>query len=62
MRPSALVAANLGLIIPVIAVGIASQHIGDFHATLICAVVVSVLVAFALTSVARSNAADPPSQ
>jgi MFS family permease len=36
----------VGLTIPVIAVGISSQHIGDFRATLVCAVVLSVLCVY----------------
>jgi MFS family permease len=49
------VAANLGLIIPVISVGVASQHIGNLRATLICAVVITALVVFALINIARSH-------
>ena len=52
------VAANLGLIIPVIAVGVASQHIGDFRATLICAAAITALVIFALSNIARTHDAS----
>jgi MFS family permease len=51
------VAANLGLIIPVIGVGVASEHIGALQATLFCAVAITALVASALVSIARSRPA-----
>jgi MFS family permease len=49
------VAANVGLIIPVIGVGVASQHIGNLDATLICAAAITALVIFALVNIARSR-------
>ncbi|MGH9130007.1 MAG: MFS transporter [Acidimicrobiales bacterium] len=49
------VAAYLGLIIPVIGVGVASQHVGDFRATLVCSIVVAVLVAIAGGSLAKDT-------
>ena len=53
------VAANLGLIIPVIGVGVASQHIGNLDATLICAVAITALVVLALVNIARSPRPHP---
>lgn len=53
------VAANLGLIIPVIGVGVASQHIGNLDATLICAAAITVLVVLALVSIVRSRGLHP---
>ena len=44
---SLFVAAYLGLSIPAIGVGIASQHVGFFRATLVCAITVAVLLAAA---------------
>jgi MFS family permease len=36
----------IGLTIPVVAVGISAQHVGDFRATLVCAIVLSVLAVY----------------
>ena len=53
------VAANLGLIISVIGVGVASQHIGNLDATLICASAITALVVLALVNIARSRRPHP---
>jgi len=41
----------LGLAIPVIGVGIASQYIGDFPAVLACSILLAALCVFSLTSI-----------
>jgi MFS family permease len=45
--------AYAGLAIPALAVGIASQHVGFFRATLVCAIVLSALVAAVAARTAR---------
>ncbi len=46
----------IGLTVPVVAVGISSQHVGDFRATLVCAVVLSVLCVYSAVVLRRSGA------
>jgi MFS family permease len=53
--------AYVGLTIPVIAVGIASEHVGDFRAVLGCSIVLAVLCAFSALGIRRA-AAEPPGQ
>ena len=45
----------VGLIVPVIGVGVASEHIGDFRAVLICSIVLAVLSALSLTRIRRAR-------
>jgi MFS family permease len=47
----------IGLTVPVIAVGISSQHVGDFRATLVCAVVLSVLCVYSAVVLRRATTA-----
>jgi MFS family permease len=47
--------AYVGLTIPVIGVGIASEHVGDFRAVLVCAIVLAVLCALAAVGIGRTN-------
>ncbi len=51
-------AAYVGLTIPVIAVGIASEHVGDFRATLVCSVVLAGLALFSALNI-RQGAGAP---
>jgi MFS family permease len=51
--------AYVGLTIPVIAVGIASEHVGDFRAVLVCSIVLAVLCAVSMTVTGRAGAAQP---
>jgi MFS family permease len=46
--------AYLGLTIPVIAVGIASEHVGDFRAVLVCSIALAVLAAVAMAGTRRA--------
>jgi MFS family permease len=46
--------AYVGLIIPVIGVGIASEHVGDFRAVLVCSIVLAVLCAFSALGIRRA--------
>lgn len=45
----------VGLIVPVIGVGVASEHVGDFRAVLVCAIVLAVLSLFSLDRIRRSS-------
>jgi MFS family permease len=47
----------VGLTIPVIGVGIASEHVGDFRAVLVCSVVLAVLSALSMTGIRRAGTA-----
>ena len=47
--------AYVGLTLPVIGVGMASEDVGDLRAVLACAVVLAVLCAFALVSMRRAR-------
>jgi MFS family permease len=47
--------AYVGLTIPVIGVGIASEHVGDFRAVLVCSIVLAVLCALAAVGIGRTN-------
>ncbi len=51
----------LGLTIPVIAVGIAAQHLGDFGPTLVCSIVLAVLCLYAAATLRRVGAVTEPS-
>jgi MFS family permease len=48
--------AYLGLAIPVIGVGIASEHVGDFRAVLVCAIVLAVLSAVSIIGTRQATA------
>jgi MFS family permease len=48
--------AYVGLTIPVIGVGIASEHVGDFRAVLVCSVVLAVLCALSAVGIRRTEA------
>jgi MFS family permease len=47
--------AYVGLTIPVIGVGVASQYEGDFRAVLVCAIVLAVLSAVSMTGIHRAS-------
>lgn len=47
--------AYVGLTIPVIGVGIASQYEGDFRAVLVCAIVLAALSAVSMVGIRRSS-------
>jgi MFS family permease len=47
--------AYVGLIIPVIGVGIASQYEGDFRAVLVCAIVLAALSAVSMAGIHRAS-------
>jgi MFS family permease len=47
--------AYVGLTIPVIGVGIASEHVGDFRAVLVCSIVLAVLCAFSAVGIRRAR-------
>jgi MFS family permease len=47
--------AYVGLTIPVIGVGIASEHVGDFRAVLVCSIVLAVLCAFSAIGIRRAR-------
>ncbi|MDA8355670.1 MAG: MFS transporter [Actinomycetota bacterium] len=49
------VAANLGLIIPVIGVGTVSQYFGDLSSTIVCAAAITLLVVVAVGNITRSR-------
>jgi predicted MFS family arabinose efflux permease len=51
--------AYIGLTIPVIAVGVSSQHIGDFRATLFCAIVLAVLCLCSGIAIMRARTPEP---
>jgi MFS family permease len=46
--------AYVGLIIPVVGVGIASEHVGDFRAVLVCSIVLAVLCAYSAFGIRRA--------
>jgi MFS family permease len=48
--------AYLGLTIPVIGVGIASEHVGDFRAVLVCAILLAVLCVASMAGTRRAAA------
>jgi MFS family permease len=48
--------AYVGLTVPVIGVGIASEHVGDFRAVLVCSVVLALLCAFSMVGIRRGRA------
>jgi MFS family permease len=48
--------AYLGLTIPVIAVGVASEHVGDFRAVLVCAIVLAALSVISMIGTRRAAA------
>jgi MFS family permease len=52
--------AYVGLTIPVIGVGIASEHVGDFRAVLVCSIVLAVLCAFSALGIRRTEAERLP--
>src|SRR5437763_12560615 len=52
--------AYVGLTIPVIAVGIASEHVGDFRAVLVCSIVLAVLCAFSAVGIRRAAVGAVP--
>ncbi len=47
--------AYVGLTIPVIGVGVASEHVGDFRATLVCAIAVAVLAVVSARVIHRAS-------
>jgi MFS family permease len=47
--------AYVGLTIPVIGVGIGSEHVGDFRAVLVCSIVLAVLCAFSAVGIRRAR-------
>ncbi len=47
--------AYVGLTIPVIAVGIAAQNVGDFRAVLVCAIALAVLSAWSFIGIKRGH-------
>ena len=47
--------AYVGLTIPVIGVGIASEHVGDFRAVLVCSIVLATLCAVSVTGIRRAG-------
>ncbi len=47
--------AYVGLAIPVIAVGIASEHVGDFRAVLVCSIVLAALCAVSMNGIRRAG-------
>jgi MFS family permease len=47
--------AYVGLIIPVIGVGIASEHVGDFRAVLVCSIVLAVLCVLSAVGIRRAG-------
>jgi MFS family permease len=47
--------AYVGLAIPVIGVGIASEHVGDFRAVLVCSIVLAALCAASMTGIRRAG-------
>lgn len=47
--------AYVGLTIPVIGVGIASEHVGDFRAVLVCSIVLAALCAVSMTAIRRAG-------
>ena len=53
------VAAYTGLAVPAVAVGIASQHVGFFDATLACSIVLSVLLCVVGLRISGGRAAEP---
>ncbi|HWC37931.1 MAG TPA: MFS transporter [Acidimicrobiales bacterium] len=52
--------AYVGLIIPVIGVGIASEHVGDFRAVLVCSIVLAVLCALSAVGIRRAAVGAAP--
>ncbi len=52
--------AYVGLTIPVIAVGIASEHVGDFRAVLVCSIVLAVLCAFSAVGIRKAAVGAGP--
>lgn len=52
--------AYVGLIIPVIGVGIASQYEGDFRAVLVCAIVLAALSLVSMAGIRRAPASSRP--
>jgi MFS family permease len=51
--------AYIGLTIPVIAVGVSSQHIGDFRATLFCSIVLAGLCLFSGMAILGARTSEP---
>ncbi len=47
--------AYVGLTIPVIGVGIASEHVGDFRAVLVCSIALAALCAVSMTGIRRAG-------
>ncbi len=47
----------VGLTIPVIGVGIASDYLGDFRPVLVCAIVLAVLSLLSMTIISRASLA-----
>ena len=56
---SYFVLCYLGLAVPVIAVGISTEHFGIFRSVLVCSVALAVLSLFSLATFRRSGAAAP---
>jgi hypothetical protein len=52
--------AYVGLIIPVIGVGIASEHVGDFRAVLVCSIVLAVLCVLSAVGIRRAGVGAAP--
>jgi len=53
--------AYVGLALPVIGVGIASDYVGDVQAVLVCSVVLAVLCAFSIWGILRARSRQPMS-
>jgi hypothetical protein len=51
--------AYVGLTVPVIGVGIASDYIGDVPAVLACSIVLAVLSAFSIRGIRRASSRQP---
>ena len=49
----------LGLAVPVIGVGISSEHFGIFRSVLVCSIALAVLSVFSLATFRRSGVAPP---
>jgi MFS family permease len=47
--------AYVGLATPVIGVGIAAEHVGDFRAVLVCSIVLAALCAASMTGIRRAG-------
>ena len=53
--------AYVGLTLPVIGVGVASEYVGDVRAVLVCSIVLAVLCAFSMVSMRRARSGQQTS-